>query len=116
MKKAKQEWARHVAAIKAQGISTTDYARQHGLAKSTLYLWQKKLRPASAEIAKPDTPRAPALTSKFIALRLNEPQCLMPAAPTHCTLALSGGLRLEMPTLPAPQWLAELSRCAQGVH
>ncbi len=116
MKKAKQDWARHVAAIKAQGTSTIDYARQHGLAKSTLYRWQKKLRRASAEISKPDTPRAPAQRAKFIALRLSEPQRLMPAEPTHCTLVLSGGMRLDMPTLPAPQWLAELSRCTQGAH
>ena len=114
MKKAKQDWARHVAAIKAQGISTIDYARQHGLAKSTLYLWQKKLRRSSSETAKPDTPRVPAQPGKFIALRLSEPQHPVPLAPTHCTLVLSGGMRLEMPTLPTPQWLAELGRCAQG--
>ena len=116
MKKAKQDWAGHVAAIKAQGISTIDYARQHGLAKSTLYLWQRRLQRASSEIAKPDTLRAPAQPGKFIALRLSEPQRLMPAEPTHCTLVLSGGLRLEMATLPAPQWLAQLSRCTQGAH
>jgi hypothetical protein len=116
MKKAKQDWVRHVAAIKAQGISATDYARQHGLAKSTLYRWQNKLRRASTESSKPDTPRAPAQPGKFIALRLSEPQRLMPTEPTHCTLVLSGGMRLEMPALPAPQWLAELSRCTQGAH
>jgi len=116
MKKAKQDWASHVAAIKAQGLSTTHYARQHGLAKSTLYLWQNKLQRASAEVSKPGTPRAPAQPSKFIALRLSEPQRLMPTEPTHCTLVLSGGMRLEMPTLPAPQWLAQLSRCTQGAH
>ena len=115
MKKAKQDWASHVAAIKAQGISTTDYARRHGLAKSTLYRWQRKLQRASSQIAKPDNVRAPA-PSKFIALRMSEPQRIMPTEPTHCTLVLSGGMRLEMPTLPAPQWLAQLSRCTQGAH
>ena len=113
MKKTKQDWAGHVAAIKAQGISTIDYARQHGLAKSTLYLWQKKLRRASAEISKPDSPRAPAQSSKFITLRMSEPQRLAPPTPAQCTLVLPSGMRLEMPALPAPQWLAELGRCAQ---
>lgn len=116
MKKDKQDWAGHVAAIKAQGISTIDYARQNGLAISTLYRWQSKLQRTSAEVSKPDTLRAPAQPGKFIALRLSEPQRLMPTEPTHCTLVLSGGLHLEMATLPAPQWLAQLSRCTQGAH
>lgn len=114
MKKAKQDWAGHVAAIKAQGISSIDYAQQHGLARSTLYHWQNKLQRASTEISKPDTLTEHAQPSKFIALRMSEPQRLAPPTPTHCTLVLSGGMRLEMPVLPAPQWLAELGRCAQG--
>ena len=116
MKKTKQDWAGHVAAIKSQGISTTNYAQQHALTRSTLYYWQNKLQRTSTESSKPDTARTPAQSSKFIALRVSEPQRIMPVAPTHCTLVLSGGMRLEMPTLPAPQWLAELGRCAQGAH
>lgn len=114
MKKTKQDWAGHVAAIKAQGISATDYARQHGLAISTLYRWQHKLQRTSTGISKPDKLATPAPPSKFIALRMSEPQSLIPPPPTHCTLILTGGMRLEMPILPAPQWLAELGRCAQG--
>ena len=116
MKKAKQDWAGHVAAIKDQGISTTDYARQHGLAESTLYRWKSKLQRVSTDRTKAEMLTAPAQPSKFIALRLSESQRLTPPAPTHCTLVLSGGMRLEMVTLPAPQWLAELSRCTQGAH
>ena len=111
MKKAKQDWAGHVAAIKDQGISATDYAQQHGLAESTLYRWKSKLQRAATDRTKPETLTAPAQPSKFIALRLSKPQSIMPAEPTHCTLVLSGGMRLEMSALPAPQWLAELSRC-----
>jgi transposase-like protein len=50
MRKAKQDWSSHVAAIKTQGISISisisisAYARRHGLALSTLYCWQRKLR------------------------------------------------------------------------
>ena len=116
MKKTNQDWAGHVAAIKDQGISATDYARQHGLAESTLYRWKSKLQRASTDRTKAETLTAPAQPSKFIALRLSEPERIMPAALTHCTLVLSGGMRLEIPALPAPQWLAQLSRCAQGAH
>jgi len=116
MKKTKQDWAGHVAAIKDQGISATDYARQHGLAESTLYRWKSKLQRVSTDCTKAEALTAPAQPSKFIALRLSEPQHPVPLALTHCTLVLSGGMRLEMPALPAPQWLAELGRCAQGAH
>ena len=113
MKKAKQDWARHVAAIKAQGISTIAYAQQHALARSTLYRWQKELQLVATEIPKPDKPMPPAQSSKFITVRMSEPQRLAPPTPAQCTLVLSGGMLLEMPALPAPQWLAELGRCAQ---
>jgi lambda repressor-like predicted transcriptional regulator len=116
MKKAKQDWAGHVAALKDQGISTTDYARQHGLGESSLYRWKSKLQRVSSDRAKAEILTAPAQPSKFITLRLSEPQRIMPAAPTHCTLVLSGGMRLEIPALPAPQWLAELGRCTQGAY
>jgi len=116
MKKAKQYWAGHVAAIKAQGISTIDCAQQHALARSTLYHWQNKLRRAGAETSKPDKSTAPTQPSKFIALRMSDPQRLVPPTPTNCTLVLPSGMRLEMAALPAPQWLSELGRCAQGAH
>jgi hypothetical protein len=116
MKKTKQDWAGHVAAIKAQGISTIDYAQQHALARSTLYHWQNKLRRAGAETSKPDKSTAPTQASKFIALRMSEPQRLVPPTPTNCTLVLPSGMRLEMAALPAPKWLAELGRCAQGAY
>jgi lambda repressor-like predicted transcriptional regulator len=48
MRKTKHDWASHVAAIKAQGISPIAYAKQHGLVQSTLYrlqcfTWGKRL-------------------------------------------------------------------------
>jgi lambda repressor-like predicted transcriptional regulator len=118
MKKTKQDWASHVAAIKAQGISPIAYAKQNGLAQSTLYSWQHKLQAASTIDPKAKTLTASPRPGKFIALRLSEPERMVPSssAPTHCTLILSGGVRLDMPTLPTPQWLADLARCTQGVH
>ena len=76
----------HVAAIKSQGVSTTNYAQQHALARSTLYYWQNKLQRTSTESSKPDTARTPAQSSKFIALRLSEPLHPVSPTPTICTL------------------------------
>ncbi len=121
MKKTKQDWASHVAAIKAQGLSPITYAKQNGLAQSTLYRWQHKLHAASTIDRKVKPLTASPQTGKFIALHLSEPERMVPSPsplsmPTHCTLILSGGVRLEMPTLPTPQWLADLARCTQGAH
>ena len=116
MKKVKQDWPSHVEAINTLGISTSAYARQHGLARSTLYRWQTKLK--SASLVHSDT-KAESLAvsqqpSKFVALRISEPDRVTPPAFMHCTLVLAGGIRLEMPELPTPQWLADLGRCSQG--
>ncbi len=116
MKKVKQDWPGHVQAIKTLGISTSAYAQQHGLARSTLYRWQHKLKSAPSIDA--DTNVAPLQatpkSSKFVALRISETDCTTPPAPVHCTLVLAFGIRLEMSELPNPQWLADLGRCSQG--
>lgn len=119
MKKIKIDWAQHVAAIKSQGISTSAYAKQHGLARSTLYSWQSKLKTNSTTpTPAPPVERPVALKppSKFVTLRLREPAHISPPAPTPCTLVLSGGIRLEMPAPPDPRWLADVARYAQGEH
>jgi len=38
------------------------------------------------------------------------------AAPNNWTLILPGCIRLELPMLPEPRWLAALSHYAQGAH
>lgn len=141
MQNTKTDWPSHVAAIKAQQGSTAAYARQHNLARSSLYYWQRKLKslapvqtqaepmgvaplpvpPASSALLS-----APKPSSKFIALRVSTPERVVPpvstttppASPTyaHCTLVLRGGLRLEMAALPDPRWLADLGHCAQGAQ
>ena len=116
MKKAKHDWAGHVAAIKTQGISASAYARRHDLALSTLYYWQRKLQPASAGHAKVKPAAANTHVDKFMALRVSTSAGEVARAPTGCTLVLTGGMRLEMTALPDPQWLAALGRCASGVH
>lgn len=140
MQNTKIDWPSHVAAIKAQQGSTAAYARQHDLARSSLYYWQRKLKTSApvqtqaqpmgvaplpalpttpASSASSALPRASKRSSKFIALRVSPPERLMPLEstampPTPCTLVLRGGLRLEMVALPDPRWLAALDHCAQG--
>lgn len=116
MERAKHDWSNHIEAIKTQGISTRAYAKRHDITLSSLYYWQRKLKSALPVPAKAEPVAAAKQPSKFVALRITGPERVMPAAPTHCTLVLAGGIRLEIPTLPSPQWLADLGRCAQGVR
>jgi len=116
MEKARNDWSNHIEAIRTQGISTRAYAKGHDLGLSALYYWQRKLKSTPAVDRKAEPLAANRSSSKFIALRKSEPERAAPPAPTHCTLVLAGGMRLEMPALPSPQWLADLARCAQGAH
>ena len=112
----KQYWSDHVAAVKAQAITTRAYARQHGLALSTLYYWQHKLKLTAATQANSEQPAATGQRGKFVTLHVKTPDYAMRAAATNCTLVLGAGVRLEMLALPDPQWLTALARCAHGVH
>jgi transposase-like protein len=116
MKKAKHDWPSHIEAITIQGISTRAYAKRHDLALSALYYWQRKLRSAPPVHTKAEPLAATRQAARFVALRIDKPERVVPQAPTHCTLVLAGGMRLEMPALPSPQWLADLARCAQGAR
>lgn len=113
MKNGRIYWAGHVAAIKSQGVTTSAYARQHGISLSALYYWQRKLELEMAPhsmvlaVAKPQ--------SKFVALRVSD--ALAQIGPSWgCALVLGGGMRLEMLALPDPQWLVAVGRANQGVH
>ena len=108
-------------AIKAQGISIGAYALLHGLSRAALYRWQSKLRASAAQAAAARTATESAVAAKppgkFLALRVMEPQSgsvQLPQLPAHCTLFLPGGMRLDLPALPDPQWLAALGWRLQG--
>lgn len=107
MKKGLAFWSTHLAAIKQEGISTSAYAKRHGIALKRLYYWQRKVRLAAAP-AKVLGPKA------FVALRIGEPVAV--STPMGCVLVLACGMRLEMPALPSPAWLTALSRSAQGAR
>ncbi len=99
-------WTAHVTAIKQGSISARAYAQQHDISLASLYYWKRKLKEAST---KPEA--VPQAANKFVALRL--PAAAITPRPTSCTLILASGLRLEMPALPAPEWLAAVGRALQ---
>jgi transposase-like protein len=102
-------WTAHVAAIKQESISARAYAQQHDISLASLYYWKRKLKalPGKPEVASP-------AASKFVALRL--PAATLAPRSTSCTLILASGMRLEMPALPAPEWLAAVGRAFQDVR
>ena len=111
----KQYWSGHVAAVKAQAISTRAYAQRHGLALSTLYYWQRKLKLTSTQTKSAPMAATPQ-RSKFVTLHVKAPHDAVRPMATNCTLVLGADVRLEMLALPEPQWLTALARCAHGVH
>lgn len=108
MKVGTEFWTSHVAAIKQEAISASAYAKRHGISLAALYYWQRKLK---ATAGKPDQA---SQAGKFVALRVAD-AVIVPRS-TPCTLILASGMRLEMPALPAPEWLAALVRAGQGVR
>ena len=112
----KQYWSGHVAAVKAQAITTRAYAKQHGLALSTLYYWQHELKPTAATQANSEPTAATGQPSKFVTLHVKAPDYAVRPMATNSTLVLGAGVRLEMLALPDPQWLTALARCSHGFH
>jgi len=107
MKKDMQYWAEHVAAIEREAIFASVYAKREGLSPAALYYWQRKLRTAAqvGEAAKP--------VGAFVQLRVSERSDARSGA--ACTLVLASGVRLEMASLPAPEWLAGVARATRGM-
>lgn len=97
-------WESHVAALNREAIPVNAYARQHGLSASTLYYWRRKLKLAGEQTADAIG------VGKFIALRVGDGAAASCAV--GCTLVLGAGVRLEMPALPAPEWLAALAHAS----
>lgn len=99
----KQFWAGHVAAIEREKISASAYARREGISVAAIYYWQRKLRTEAADVLIP--------ARSFVQLRVTEAG---PRSQQACTLVLASGMRLEMGSLPSPEWLAGLVRATPG--
>ena len=117
-------WATHVAALKLEATSASQYAKQHNLAVKSLYYWRRKLaaaKPAHQAAAKQvqhiesahQTETKPIQSvsgTKFVALQVATPR------PTNCTLSLPSGLQLEMSALPPTEWIAALLHSTAGLR
>lgn len=114
MKMTAKIWEQHVASARQQKVSTKTYASKHGLSPSTLYYWQRKLQTTANVRGVARQVSSSHHTGKFVALRIADACPVSAQHPSHCTLILAPGIRLEMNALPDPRWLAALARTAQG--
>lgn len=94
MKAGTAFWMGHVATIERDSIAASKYARQHGLSVTALRYWHRKLRASAMEV-----PPASQFLTLSVARSGGGPH------QSGCILTLAG-VRLEMPTLPPPEWLA----------
>jgi transposase-like protein len=103
MKSGTAFWMGHVATIERDGIAASKYARQHGLSVTALRYWCRKLRVSAMEVAAP--------ASQFLTLSVAQPGD--GPLQSGCILVLAG-VRLELSTLPPPEWLAAVAIATQG--
>lgn len=52
-KEKEQYWEKHISGWRASGLSQADYCRQHGISKSTFWLWKRKLSAVKDKTAAP---------------------------------------------------------------
>ena len=90
----KVDWAAHLQAIEAEGISIRDYAAREGLSAASLYYHRRRI---------PDEGRRTEGAPALVAVQLAEQHVIQP-----CTVWLAPGVRMELATLPSPQWLGQL--------
>jgi transposase len=109
---SREIWVGHVAAMKSSGQSAVAYAAEHDLPLKSLYQWRSKFRSveAGSRVARP-VPMDSSSAQQFVAVRV--PPEVLNRSIGICSLVLGSGLRLEMVSLPEPDWLLALSRGAR---
>ena len=90
----KVDWAAHLQAIETEGISIRDYAAREGLSVASLYYHRRRVS---------DEGRRTEGASALVAVQLAERHAIQP-----CTVWLAPGVRMELASLPSPQWLGQL--------
>lgn len=95
-------WRGHLEAIEREGIPTKAYAQREGLSVGQLYGWRKRIKKRAGRAA-----AGSAGLSQFLAVQVESASASTPVR-SPCTLVTTSGVRLELPQLPSPQWLAEL--------
>lgn len=100
-------WEAHLKAIATEGINAKAYAKREGLAVSNLYYWRRRLKLQSAgDSTLATTPPGRSRERLFVPVAVGD----TPAQTGRCLLILTSGVRLELPSLPSPQWLAQVSQ------
>lgn len=99
-------WEAHLNAIDAEGIDASAYAKREGLAVSNLYYWRRRLKLQSAGDTLATTPPGRSPERLFVPVAVGETA----AQSGRCLLILTSGVRLELSSLPSPQWLAQVSQ------
>lgn len=107
MSKGKEFWRSHVLASGPKGTQLQEYARRHGLKIGTLRWWRSKLRD---EVVAPKV-----ATSRFVAVRVAPVVTPDHPAPVVTSLGIGERLRLELPSVPSPQWLAAMDKALREV-
>lgn len=102
-------WETHLDAIEREGIGTKAYAQREGLPVSSLYYWRRRLKVQKSNTPQPDKPASEPVARQFVPVRLGDGGYAAAAGSVgHYVLTLGEGLRLELPGLPSPQWLAQV--------
>ncbi|WP_410171239.1 IS66 family insertion sequence element accessory protein TnpA [Castellaniella defragrans] len=91
-------------------MGTKAYAQREGIAVCSLYYWRRRLK------AQCHGPQLPTQSANATAARLFVPVSMdAGSVPVNrYILSLGCDLRLELPGLPSPQWLAQVSQALQG--
>jgi hypothetical protein len=103
-------WESHLNAIAREGITVKAYARREGLDESSLYYWRRRIRTQTQGPQQPVIDRssvdAPS-SRRFVSVAVNATH---DATGARHVLILDSSLRLELSSLPNPQWLAQVSQ------
>jgi hypothetical protein len=100
-----RRWRDHVERLSSSGLSREVYCARHGLSRSTLYRWERRLRCLSG----PSGALAVINELTLVPLRM------LPCVSTDpLSLYVGSGMRLELPRDIDAAWLVGLLRSLAG--
>jgi transposase len=95
LRRSRDDWRAHVAAWQRSGMTSAEYARQHGLHPKTFRWWRSELRRHD---------RAPSNTLTLVPVKA------VPPAAEPVEVTLPGGLVVRVPEQADPARVAQLVR------
>jgi Transposase len=115
----KQFWMKHVVQQPASGLSVTQYCERNGIERKSFYNWQSKVRLLSqrASLAQALTRSSAEQPQRFVPVRIASSAIQAVPSSSACILQLGSGVRLEMVSLPTPDWLSAVTLAvSKGVN